>query len=295
MKVFISWSGIASRELAEALHWWLPKVIQGVQPFVSSKDIDKGANWTSKLEDELESTTFGVVCLTPENVSSPWLNFEAGAISSAVDSRVCPVLLGLDKRDVTAPLAQLQLTSLDDEDVLAMMSSMNKAAGAPLTTESLRETVEIWWPKLEERVAAIGVPEGPGEVSPEPAQPELTQSEVLDEILQRVRQIDGWFNISERSRRHEEPARERVAGGVPPRKHLAVVAEADGLNLNDAVLVDGDVILIEFEELPVPIPWNFHTYMSDLAIKAGKVIRLADGHGRLVEFDADGKTDEPPF
>lgn len=60
MKVFISWSGTASREVAEALRWWLPKVIQGTNPFVSAKDIDKGANWTSVLSTELADTDFGI-------------------------------------------------------------------------------------------------------------------------------------------------------------------------------------------------------------------------------------------
>ena len=28
MKVFISWSGDRSKQLAEAIHWWLPKVLK---------------------------------------------------------------------------------------------------------------------------------------------------------------------------------------------------------------------------------------------------------------------------
>ena len=95
MKVFISWSGGTSRAVAEVLHWWLPRVIQGVRPFVSAKDIDKGANWTVELARELEDAAFGIICLTPDNLTSPWLHYEAGAITRSVDSRVCPLLYGL--------------------------------------------------------------------------------------------------------------------------------------------------------------------------------------------------------
>lgn len=296
MKVFISWSGIASRDLAEALRWWLPKVIQGIDPFVSSKDIDKGANWTTVLQGQLETTTFGIVCLTPENLSSPWLNFEAGAISSAVDSRVCPVLLGLEKSDVSAPLSQLQITSLDQEDIFEMMSSLNKAANSPLTPEALKETVEIWWPKLEERIKKIGVPKGPDKAPREPAQPELTPDEMIEEVLRRVRRIDNRIlhgdGMSSR-RRDIESSRKNVRR-LPPKNHLAVMAEDVGLKFKDAEVLD-DAFLMEFEHLPEPVPNDFYNYASEIASRSRMLVRLYDPNGRLVEFDENGKPSEPPF
>jgi hypothetical protein len=42
MKVFISWSGDRSKQLAEAIHWWLPNVMQFVKPYFTPADIDKG-------------------------------------------------------------------------------------------------------------------------------------------------------------------------------------------------------------------------------------------------------------
>lgn len=192
MKVFISWSGVTSRLIAEALHWWFPKVIQGTIPFVSAKDIDKGSNWTVQLTKELETTDFGVVCLTAENLTSPWLNYEAGAITKSVDSRVCPILFDVKKNEVKAPLAQLQLTELEREDILLMMVAMNSVAGSPLAAEDLREAVEIWWPKLEERISLISPssPADPQKDNLEPAKPAPTSEEMLAEILEVVRRFD---------------------------------------------------------------------------------------------------------
>lgn len=81
--------------MAEALRWWLPMVIQAVEPYMSEQDIPAGERWQNSVSVELEAANFGIVCVTPENLDSRWLNFEAGAISKAVDrARLVPVLLG---------------------------------------------------------------------------------------------------------------------------------------------------------------------------------------------------------
>ena len=90
MKVFISWSGDLSRELGEALREWLPSVIQSVKPFFTPNDIEKGARWGKDIANELESSSVGIFCITKENLSKPWLMFEAGALSKNLDaSKVC--------------------------------------------------------------------------------------------------------------------------------------------------------------------------------------------------------------
>ena len=75
-----------------ALHKWLPSVIQALKPYISS-DIDKGARWSPDISEELENSSFGILCVTKESKDAPWLNFEAGALSKFVKrSRVAPFL-----------------------------------------------------------------------------------------------------------------------------------------------------------------------------------------------------------
>src|ERR1700674_605097 len=93
--VFISWSGNRSKHVAVALRDWLPVVIQAAKPFMSSGDIDRGSRWLGELTTVLEVTKVGIVCLTPENLNSAWLLFEAGALSKTTDrgTRTCTYLL----------------------------------------------------------------------------------------------------------------------------------------------------------------------------------------------------------
>ncbi|MCP4614466.1 MAG: hypothetical protein GY845_37785 [Planctomycetes bacterium] len=72
MKIFISWSGTLSHKVACVLRDWLPSVIQAVEPYVSSEDIDKGARWSTDIAGKLEESSFGIIAVTPENLSAPW-------------------------------------------------------------------------------------------------------------------------------------------------------------------------------------------------------------------------------
>ena len=84
MKVFISWSGPRSRAVAVALKDWLPLVLEGVDPWVSDKDISAGERWAQSVAGELESANFGIICITPENLNADWILFESGALSKSM-------------------------------------------------------------------------------------------------------------------------------------------------------------------------------------------------------------------
>jgi hypothetical protein len=42
MKIFVSWSGRRSKAVAELMSDWLKCVIQASQPWISTRDIDRG-------------------------------------------------------------------------------------------------------------------------------------------------------------------------------------------------------------------------------------------------------------
>ena len=63
MRVFLSWSGQQSRQVAAALRDWLPEVIQRINPWMSSEDISAGERWMNQLSSELEKTSYAVLCL----------------------------------------------------------------------------------------------------------------------------------------------------------------------------------------------------------------------------------------
>jgi hypothetical protein len=126
MDIFISWSGPRSGAVAESLRKWLPKIVNAFRPWLSSADIDKGARWGSELAIKLETSKAGIICVTPSNVSSSWILFEAGALSKTLENTfVCTFLVGLEPADVSGPLAQFQATRATKKDVLQLVKSLN--------------------------------------------------------------------------------------------------------------------------------------------------------------------------
>jgi hypothetical protein len=126
MKIFLSWSGEMSYQVACALRDWLPYVLQSVKPFMSSEDINKGTRWSEILAHQLNDTQYGIICVTPYNVNAPWLNFEAGALSKFIDrSFVSPFLFRVDRAEIRGPLSQFQSTVCDKEDIFNLLTSIN--------------------------------------------------------------------------------------------------------------------------------------------------------------------------
>jgi hypothetical protein len=207
MDVFISWSGERSRAAAEALRGWLPKIINAIKPWLSSADIDKGARWSTDVAARLEIAKAGIICLTPSNLHSDWILFEAGALSKTLKNTfVCPLLIGLEPTDIKGPLAQFQATRAIKDELLQLLKTLNAALGdGALPDSHIDEAFEVWWPKLDEQLKKLP-PDGSTSV------PSRTERDLLEEILQYVRNQSR--NLATGTDLSEDDRREIIKGRI---------------------------------------------------------------------------------
>jgi hypothetical protein len=192
MKVFISWSGSRSKTLALHLHDWLAAMIHRAEPWMSERDVQAGQRWNEELSGRLKETHFGVLCLTPENLSAPWLLFEAGALAKAVDTaRVVPVLLGVPKADLTFPLAQFQAVEADQSGMRSLAAAVNSALGPErLQPTTLDMVFTALWPGLCASLAALPpATPGAGERS------HRSDRQLLEQIAEGLQQVQRGFSV----------------------------------------------------------------------------------------------------
>lgn len=188
MKVFISWSGNKSHKVGLVFREWLPSVIQSLEPYVSSEDIDKGARWSTDIAKELEDSTFGILCVTKDNLHAPWLSFEAGALSKTMDKAfVTPFLFDIKRSEVNGPILQFQSTIFEKEDIKKLIHTLNKACGEFGISETmLDKAFEVWYPTLENELNALRESDEKID-SDRKTQTDTHSSEIIEEILELSR------------------------------------------------------------------------------------------------------------
>jgi hypothetical protein len=184
LTIFISWAGEGSRIAAQAMRGWLPRVLQSVQPWMSAEDIESGARWSAELEEQLVASSAGIVCVTRENLKRPWVLFEAGALASKMGRpMVCPFLVDMPAVELTGPLSILQAREANEAGTWKLVETINNRLGeARISGEQLRETFELWWPKLEPEFGEARQAGGAGAAaSPRAA------ADILGELLELAR------------------------------------------------------------------------------------------------------------
>lgn len=185
MNVFISWSGKRSKAMANALKEWIPLIVQHAEPFVSDKDISAGDRWAQAIAGELENSNFGILCITPENISSEWIMFEAGALSKAMqDAKVIPLLFGLELSDLSGPLQQFQALKVDEQGMLDALKAINAASENKTGDGTIEQLVPALWSQLQAKLDAIPARE-------EAEKHMRPQTEIMEDLVTQVRGLNG--------------------------------------------------------------------------------------------------------
>ncbi|MEW8026108.1 MAG: hypothetical protein AB2803_20650 [Candidatus Thiodiazotropha sp.] len=152
MKLFVSWSGPRSKEMAEFLKDWLGNIFQSLEIFFSG-DIQKGRGWHSSIIDELESCDMGIFLLTRKNLQAQWLNYEAGAIAKRFSHSNAFTLLiddGLDPNSL-GPLSHFQATHMNEKDIKKLLYSINDCLGTyALQSDRFNSALDKWMPDFWE-------------------------------------------------------------------------------------------------------------------------------------------------
>jgi hypothetical protein len=172
MSVFICWSGTRSHRIALAikalLHRTVPALERERAVFVSD-GIAKGETWFSSIVTELNRAKAGIVCLTGENLHSPWMHFEAGALARGLSARpaagvrrgthgdrLFTVIHGITGADTDGPLSAYQATSTTRRDMSALVQTLRALFDD--TAKAEQEIRDDAWCRFEQALRHAVVP-----------------------------------------------------------------------------------------------------------------------------------------
>lgn len=128
-----------------------------VTSFVSYANIEAGERWFDRLVAELGKADAAIICLTPENLRSPWLHFESGMVSRLGKGILFTFFLGTDAGAIQDPLKQIQVMLSTESDTKRLALQL-----AALAKASQTDLVSRWAGAWEGLAAVIHEVETPG-------------------------------------------------------------------------------------------------------------------------------------
>ncbi|CAB9506497.1 expressed unknown protein [Seminavis robusta] len=208
MKVFVSWSGERSKKVALIMFDWLKDLLPNAEPWMSARSVEAGQWWVGELQSSMQEAEFGILCLTPENLQSPWILFEAGALMMANNKngtegnakigRVIPLLVGLRKAELTFPLAQFQAVESDRQGFWELALAANQSLAVDESAEpskvALNKKFAALWPTLQARIQSIQEMSAATDDQKGGAGKKLSDREMLQEVLEKVRNLENVPN-----------------------------------------------------------------------------------------------------
>lgn len=184
MKVFISWSGERSREVAVKLNRWIERNIQLAETWISTDDIGAGDIWFQQIKLRLDETSVGIICLTKENVNNPWILFEAGALAKGTkENKVCTFLIDLKAGELKPPLSQFNATWLEHGSFRKLVKTISDGLDRPLSESVIDDVMGSAWANLNAEIDEIVSRTKSG-----PTPLKMGPDEMLSEVLRLVTQ-----------------------------------------------------------------------------------------------------------
>jgi hypothetical protein len=155
-KLFLTWSGSESREIASTLRTFFQDVLHPVEVFFSEEDIEKGSIWIEELNRHIKESQYCIVCLTNENKNNPWIIFEAGALSNGIArQKVIPCLVNMKLTELEPPLSLFQAITLEKDAISKVVFQINGVSESPKSDDQLRRIFDVCYPDLQTKIDQI--------------------------------------------------------------------------------------------------------------------------------------------
>jgi hypothetical protein len=120
---------------------------------------------------------------------------------------VVPLCIDLRPAEITGPLLTFQGRELSEESIFDMVEDINMLSERPLTQDTLQKTFKAMWPSLSSELEEILSRSFESESQAE----HRAVPEMVEEIVNRVREIEKIVDGRDYGAQRDSPARPKVA------------------------------------------------------------------------------------
>ncbi len=209
-------------------------LLGGVEVFNSSnrRSISAGDPWRDVIVERLRTSRTVLVLATPESVTSPWVNFEAGGAWVA-GNRVIPCCAkGMTPSSLPTPLSHLQAIDLSSSDDVRMLVKL---------------------------LADMAQLDAPSHFDYDQAATTLTESWRTSSSVPSNENFLSWIEkVSRRPRRYKG----ETCQGFANAEHITAVTPFEAYQLPDEEVVAGDSIKCWLKPIGRPFITEYHCFAS---------------------------------
>ncbi len=166
MNIFFSWSKKKSRDLAIVTKNFIEGLFRSdIKIWISSEDIDYGAMAMVDINKALKDSDMCIAFIVEENLSSPWIMFETGAIAGrmhleknhTIENTVVPIIFDriADEKFQGHPLNQFQRLVFSKESFKKLVKQLNNIVKTFENDELLNTQFNLNWSILNKLVRGI--------------------------------------------------------------------------------------------------------------------------------------------
>ena len=166
MNIFFSWSKKKSRDLAIATKTFIEGMFRNdIKIWISSENIDYGSMAMVDINKALKNSEMCIAFIVEENLSSPWIMYETGAIAGRkyfeneheIAKAVVPIVFEkiADTKFQSHPLNQFQRLSFNKENFKKLIKQLNNSVKAFNNEDILNTQFNLNWSIFNKSVKAI--------------------------------------------------------------------------------------------------------------------------------------------
>lgn len=143
MKIFISWSGEESKQIAEYMHKWIPERLQLVKVWGSfnDKDLPQGKDNFNRIFDAARDKDICLLILTKKSLKSSWVSFEPGIFEGRQKEILTLLCDDLDYNKLLGFPFSGYHAYPNKESMVTLFSTINQKCKAPIEDKLFKEGV----------------------------------------------------------------------------------------------------------------------------------------------------------